>query len=144
MEVTFNPQLLMKNLLFAAIFLRFLFDPTNPVSQYYQKELKLHKESVKSWHQPLHNKQEEINKQEMYPEPPSSSQQIKTEDAAPSTSTSQINPLSEFEKAKALMRAKAAAMLGAANPQAAINEEEIKKQKAVEEQKMVSYSKKLF
>ena len=135
----------MKNLMFAAIFHRFLFDPTNPVSQYYQKELKLHKESVKSWNQPLHNKQEEINKQETYPEPPSSSQQIKTEDAAPSTSsTSQINPLSEFEKAKALMRAKAAAMLGAANPQAAINEEEIKKQKAVEEQKMVSYSKKLF
>ena len=100
---------------------------------------------MKSSNQPLHNKQEEINKLETYPEPPSSSQQIKTEDAAPlKSSTSQLNPLSDFEKAKALMRAKAAAMLGAANPQAAISEEEIKKQKAVEEQKMVSYSKKLF
>lgn len=122
-----------------------MFDPTNPVSQYYQKELKSHKEAVKSSNQPLHNKQEEINKLETYPEPPSSSQQIKTEDAAPwKSSTSQLNPLSDFEKAKALMRAKAAAVLGAANPQAAISEEEIKKQKAVEEQKMVSYSKKLF
>ena len=107
--------------------------------------MKLHKEAVKSSNQPLHIKQEEINKQETYLEPPLSSQQIKAEVAAPSTSsTSQVNPLSEFEKAKALMRAKAAAMLGAANPQAAIDEEEIKKQKAIEEQKMVSYSKKIF
>ena len=70
------------------------------------------------------------------PSTPSSSITPKIEEGAPSASF-----LSEFEKAKALVRAKAAAMMGgggALKPEAnVVSEEEKRRQKAIEEQKMV-------
>jgi len=48
-----------------------------------------------------------------------------------------VNPLTEFEKAKALMRAKAAAMLSGNNV-SGFNEEEERKNKEIEEQKLMN------
>ena len=61
-------------------------------------------------------------------------QNIPAASSAPSSLTT-INPESEFEKAKALIRAKAAALMGGAP--LIDTEEERKRAKAIEEQKMV-------
>lgn len=105
----------------------FLFNDKNPVAKYYQTQL----ENLKHLNTSASSSSSSL---------PSSSTvnpiTVKTEGASTSF-------MSEFEKAKALVRAKAAAMMhGGVGAVGAIpnvvSEEEKKRQKAIEEQKMVT------
>ena len=107
----------------------FLFNDKNPVARYYQTQL----ENLK---QPNTSVSSSIT--------PSSS--INAPAITPKTEAASSSFMSEFEKAKALVRAKAAAMMqsgsgaaGAVTPVPnVVSEEEKKRQKAIEEQKMVT------
>jgi len=104
----------------------FLFNDKNPVAKYYQTQLE---------------KQPNISVSSSITPSPSNAPTI-----IPKTEGASSSFMSEFEKAKALVRAKAAAMMqggsgtaGAITPVPnVVSEEEKKRQKAIEEQKMMN------
>ena len=121
----------MKLFIFVSLFFQkisFLFNDKNPVAKYYQTQLE-------NWKQPNTSSSSTIT--------PSSSSTANA--ITPKSEGASTSFMSEFEKAKALVRAKAAAMMqggvGAAGAVAVapnvVSEEEKKRQKAIEEQKMV-------
>lgn len=109
---------------------QFLFNPSSPVAQFYQTQL----ENLK------HEKQSTRTTDSF---PSLSSSTPSQSSTIPSTDKPPAGFMSEFEKAKALVRAKAAAMLqgGAGGGATAavvtntVSEQEIRRQKEIEEQK---------
>ncbi|XP_047139702.1 SURP and G-patch domain-containing protein 1 isoform X1 [Hydra vulgaris] len=117
----------------------FLYDPTHQVAKFFKAQVKkIMNElcTVPSTAPSNSARKRRWDDSDGNPSPVVTTLPVSQITTSPATSLSQINSESEFEKAKALIRAKAAALLGGAP--IIDTEEEKKRAKAIEEQKMMN------
>jgi len=119
---------------------QFLHDPSNPVSSYYQSQLRECKRNTGNERKRRWDDKNDTSGSSQPSASHSSSSSSSSSSSTQSSTGAAIDPVAEFAKAKALLAAKVAAINSSSSipTPSVVSEEEKKRQKAIDEQRMMN------